>query len=789
VTIEPAQFHLFLSYARTDNVAPVSDDGEAWVSAFVAELKRRHAAYSGRELQVFFDQESIEEGSNWKRRLGEGLRQSRLFLAFLSPNYLISKNCLWEWEEYLRREHSAARGDDGLTPVYFVKPADLRLSDEQAIADWLAAIQLKYPWFRAGTEGLTPAAEKVARKLAADVVGRRNKTRNLELQPWFDQGPRVLRELDAAARSLNARNVPRDPAADLRTLAERLAGLDRHIARRLDRIQLADLAPGNLPRGHEHFVGRHRELSELHDIMLTGGPQSGGKGMGGRGMIAAAFSPGGLGKTALARQYGHAYAEFYAAGGLWEIGCGGITALGEALLKLADSPLFRRACVLRFDVATQRQVLITEPLQLSEEERASYPRAAEAVLAYLQRLTEARVAVLRDKLRTLPERHCPEHEPPELQQARALLILDNVDRPELLAATQRALLPAAEWLEIIVTTRLDPQDFGGGDRSFAHVEVGVLPEDDAVQLLADFQPGHSFADAAEEAAAREIARALGGYTLAVELVAAYLGDRAREGYQPSQYLRRLQTEGLIAPVDTLASDAAVQAQIRHSKDVAQNHIGTLIAWSVGRLSPPARTALEFASLLMPDEIPLQWLHALTLQRHETELNDPPNLPAAWPAIWRELHGLRLLHPAREDQPEPPGIGQMPQLVRIHRLVAQHVRAIAGFDNEAIKAREIFKLIEELESKRKFSPLIKSQDHLILLVAATTLNLQKLGFSGTASPGFQKKIAEAMAEQVTRLSRSSFDELKASGMDINVSLRIATELSIEISSRTLKIDQK
>jgi len=45
--------------------------------------------------------------------LGEGVRQSRLFLAFLSPNYLISKNCLWEWQEYLRREHSAARGDDG----------------------------------------------------------------------------------------------------------------------------------------------------------------------------------------------------------------------------------------------------------------------------------------------------------------------------------------------------------------------------------------------------------------------------------------------------------------------------------------------------------------------------------------------------------------------------------------------------------------------------------------------------------------------------------------------------
>ena len=46
--------HLFLSYARADNLAPVNTAGEEWVSAFVNELQRRHAAYSGRKLQIFF---------------------------------------------------------------------------------------------------------------------------------------------------------------------------------------------------------------------------------------------------------------------------------------------------------------------------------------------------------------------------------------------------------------------------------------------------------------------------------------------------------------------------------------------------------------------------------------------------------------------------------------------------------------------------------------------------------------------------------------------------------------
>src|SRR5687767_4868025 len=106
--------HVFFSYARKDNEAPVNAEGEGWVTAFERELTRRHRAWSGRELKIFFDQEAIAEGVDWRRRLGEGIRQSRLFLAFLSPHYITSKNCLWEWEEYLRREHSAARGDDGL---------------------------------------------------------------------------------------------------------------------------------------------------------------------------------------------------------------------------------------------------------------------------------------------------------------------------------------------------------------------------------------------------------------------------------------------------------------------------------------------------------------------------------------------------------------------------------------------------------------------------------------------------------------------------------------------------
>lgn len=433
--------------------------------------------------------------------------------------------------------------------------------------------------------------------------------------------------------------------------------LGQNITRQLDSRALADRAPGNISRSPDYFVGRQKELADLHRVLTTGGAPQGG-----RGMIVATFSPGGLGKTAFARQYAHVHADSFAAGGTWEVACEGTTDLGAALLRLADEPGFQRLGA-SFDPPI---LLVLEQVQ-----RQNYGHAASAVLGYLHTVLKARANALRREI----EPHAPRRGPAQfapIDQPRALLLLDNVDQPALLCAHQTAQLPSAPWLTLVVTTRLNPQDFHQTGTSFHSIEISVLPAADALQLLRDFQPGQRFADGQEEAAT-EIVRLLGGYTLAVELVGAYLGDRALDGYQPSQYLKLLAQKG-ITSVDRLAQEDAVQAQVRHSTDVAQNHIATLIGWSQARLSPAARTALAFASLLMPDEIPLVWLEHLTLARHPAELAHDEHEPPKWPAVWRELHGLRLLHPAGELQKDARGIEQMPVTVRIHRLVASHVDA-------------------------------------------------------------------------------------------------------------------
>jgi tetratricopeptide (TPR) repeat protein len=257
--------------------------------------------------------------------------------------------------------------------------------------------------------------------------------------------------------------------------------------------------------------------------------------------------------------------------------------------------------------------------------------------------------------------------------AAALIILDNVSEPELLSVAQLANLPhPANWLRIVATTRLGPERLAKSDKQLATVAVDSLNEEDALTLIRDHQPPRdpngrivkdgeagkgipSFASTDEEAAAREVVRELGGFTLAVEQVAVYLGLNA-EHEPPSAFLKRLREQGLPG-VDDLPKDADVAAQMLHQ----QKQLGPILQATLEPLArelPEAITALQFAALLPPDCVPWPWLKELTTQQH-SELADQP---AAWGKIKRRLEGMRLLTS-----------GDAPETARMHRLVATHRR--------------------------------------------------------------------------------------------------------------------
>ncbi|HRJ11229.1 MAG TPA: hypothetical protein PLP58_21790, partial [Prosthecobacter sp.] len=157
------------------------------------------------------------------------------------------------------------------------------------------------------------------------------------------------------------------------------------------------------------------------------------------------------------------------------------------------------------------------------------------------------------------------------------------------------------------------------------------------------------------AAAREIARELGGFTLAVESVAIYLG--LHPDIRPADYLTRLRAEGLTG-VDALPADAGVAAQMQHR----EKQLRLVLDQTLEKLSPAERTALDYAALLPPESIPWPWLRALVEQEHPDAFATAPGHPDPWPALRRRLEGLRLLTP-----------GDHVNVARLHRMVAAHLR--------------------------------------------------------------------------------------------------------------------
>jgi tetratricopeptide (TPR) repeat protein len=404
----------------------------------------------------------------------------------------------------------------------------------------------------------------------------------------------------------------------------RLEALGLSLWERIDRARRASAVPGNIRRSNPFFVGRREELRRLHDQL----------GVGAIGVVTAVHGLGGQGKTELACHYANGFADCYPAG-LWLVGAEGKRDLLALLGELAFVPQFGYAP--------------------SDAEKADARRLGQAVLEELRKRCSGSGT------------------------KAALIMLDNVSEPDLLSAAQLADLPhPAPWLRIMATTRLGPERLAMSRKQLATVPVDSLDEDDALTLIRDHQPGQRFPDSAEESAARELVSELGGFTLAVEQAAVFLGLNAPD-QTPSGLLKRLRQDGLPS-MDDLPKDADVARKMLHqNKQLAP--ILRLTLEPLAAEMPEVETALQFAAQLPPDCVPWPWLKDFIAGRHPKcrpsfwrdwlpKLKKlmtrrrplPVDQPVSWAKIKRHLEGLRLL--TCSDRPE---------IARMHRLLTAHFR--------------------------------------------------------------------------------------------------------------------
>lgn len=120
-SIVPTHYELFISYSRIDDRIQKSSDEKGWVSALHDEIIADHRRFSTEPLNIFFDTSEIKGMDDWREKILMGLRQSRVLLVCLSPNYFESPYCLWEWEEYMKRQVHNQVGQDSIASIYFVE--------------------------------------------------------------------------------------------------------------------------------------------------------------------------------------------------------------------------------------------------------------------------------------------------------------------------------------------------------------------------------------------------------------------------------------------------------------------------------------------------------------------------------------------------------------------------------------------------------------------------------------------------------------------------------------------
>ena len=394
---------------------------------------------------------------------------------------------------------------------------------------------------------------------------------------------------------------------DTKAFRQRLLSVCEQIHDRKQRLAERKKIPTNVRPHNINFTGRAQEIRDIHAALIQSSV----------GVITAIKGIGGIGKSTIAYEYAHAYIDHYQ-GGTFNFNSEGQNDFRMALASVAA----------------------VMGMEFTDKERKSLDLQCQRVWRNIS------------------------------QGPPALLILDNVDNPELLKRIAEY-APDRHKLHILVTSR---QGFAA-NKSIQEFRIPPLEQSLSLDLLLSLFPAK---DEDEWKAANSIALRLGGHPLALTMVGTYLANREDMSY--AIQLQWIEDEG-IEGLDVMSEGISLD-------DYAEP-VPTKIFGQVFSLLSLAETrVLEYAALLPPDSIPLPWLFELVKDEFPEVVPDPKKAYRnPWKDLSQKLERLQLVLPSVKE----------PKVASMHRLIQDAIRQRNKENREGLLER----IFAHAESRAKF----------------------------------------------------------------------------------------
>ena len=118
-------FVAFFSYVRRND-----EHDKGRLTSFRKLLEAELWAQTGKDLQIFQDIEDIEWGDVWKEKITKVLNSCNFLIVMVTPGYLESQSCRFEFECFLQRE-TLSGYKDLILPILYIDTPELRNSKDK----------------------------------------------------------------------------------------------------------------------------------------------------------------------------------------------------------------------------------------------------------------------------------------------------------------------------------------------------------------------------------------------------------------------------------------------------------------------------------------------------------------------------------------------------------------------------------------------------------------------------------------------------------------------------------